>query len=184
MPDAKDLDIVDESTRRVWDNSLGFTVAMTSLVLRRHGDKNVLPYVHIWLAFLLSLAKVCSADERVNNSYVTTAVRSAIPRRELCTFLNTLTKSDTSETRFESAEFIQAEKGDTIPLPEDYLIRGQVWSQEYFPDDLFRKDVSDDEEKNIEHASTVTMRAERVLNLGYRLCQVRSPICRVSSLTK
>lgn len=172
MEDVKDLNATDDKSRLFWDISHTLVIAITTLVLRRQGDKNVLPYVHIWLAFLLSLTKVCSVDEQINAAYVTSALRQAIPRRELCCFLNTLSKLDTVDRRYEVDAFVQPEKGEAIALPEDYLIRGQVWSQDYFPVDMFKSNQTDDEEKNIEHASTVRVRAERVLNVAYRLSRV------------
>jgi hypothetical protein len=173
MEDPNTVTTVDEKTQTAFDNALEFTAAITTLVLKREGDKNVLPFVHILLSFIHSLATIRHVDSQIGESYVASSIIKAVPCRELCSFLNTLSRSDTTEARYETHEFVRAEKGDSIPLPEDHLIRGQVWSQDYFPADLFKSSGSDDEEKNIEHASTVRMRAERVLNLGYRLAHVR-----------
>jgi hypothetical protein len=173
MEDLSAAQRVDERTQIAFDNALEFTIAITRLVLKHQGDKNVLPFVHILLSFLLSLANIRSLDTQIQSAYVVTAILGAIPGKELCYFLNTLSRSDPCEPRFEIDGFIRPEKGDLIPLPEDHLIRGQVWSQEYFPPNFFKNSGSDDEEKNIEHASTVRMRTERVLNLSYRLSQVR-----------
>jgi hypothetical protein len=174
MEDAKSLSTVDEKTQRAWDDALELTVATSKLVLLRTGDKNVLPFIHILLAFTLSLTSISAANSQVASSYVVTQILQNLPREELSEFLNTLVTPGQVDPLYESDSFIQPEKGDTIPLPEDYLIRGQVWSQDYFPTDLFKSSDSDDEEKNIEHASTVRMRQDRVLNLGYQLAQVCS----------
>ena len=174
MTDPKDVGTVDEKTKRAWDLAHGLTVAITTLVLRRQGDKNVIPYVHIWLAFLMSLVKIGSADESTRTSYVASELRRCIPRQELCSFLNGWTKSEAiSDRRYESDAFIRPEKGELIPVPEDYFIRGQVWSQDYFPDEMFKDAIIDEEEKNVEHASTTRIRIERVLNIAYRLSKER-----------
>ena len=174
MTDPKEVGTVDEKTQRAWDLAHGLTVAVTTLVLRRQGDKNVIPYVHIWLAFLMSLVKIGSADESIRTSYVANELRRCVPRQELCSFLNEWTKSEAvSDRRYESDAFIQPEKGESIPVPEDYLIRGQVWSQDYFPDEMFKDAIIDEEEKNVEHASTTRIRIERVLNIAYRLSKER-----------
>jgi len=67
-------------------------------------------------------------------------------------------------------------------LPEDKLIRGQVWTQDYFPEGWFRGDNQDegDEEKeeeegeeeeteNFGQSSICYARKDRVLWLAYRL---------------
>jgi hypothetical protein len=172
MEDAKSLSTVDEKTQRAWDNALNFAVAISTLVLRRNGDKNVLPFVHILLAFTLALTKISAADPQVESAHVVTRILEMLPRKELCEFLNTLITTGPVDPLYESDSFIRPQKGEPVPLPEDYLIRGQVWSQDYLPADLFKSSDSENEEKNIEHASTVRMRADRVLNLGYRLAQV------------
>ncbi|KIW02440.1 hypothetical protein, variant [Verruconis gallopava] len=169
MDDLKVPDITDEETQVAFKNALVLYNSIATIVMRRQGDKNVLPFIHIMLAFLLSLAKIRSLDARIESAYVVKAILSSIPCQELCAFLNTLNRTDNAEARYEVDTFIRPEKENSVPLPEDYLIRGQVWSQDYFPADLFRSGASDDEEKNIEHASTMRIRTERVLNLAYRL---------------
>ena len=70
-------------------------------------------------------------------------------------------------------------------LPEDKLIRGQVWTQDYFPEGWFRGDNQDegDEEKeeeegeeeeteNFGQSSICYARKDRVLWLAYRLAHV------------
>jgi hypothetical protein len=73
-----------------------------------------------------------------------------------------------------------AEQADNLPLPEDYLIRGQIWSQWYFPQDWFARE-HDEEDRYLELASTIKSRTERVLHLGYHLATVSSscscPMC-------
>lgn len=172
IQDTESLSTVDEKTQRAWDNALNFAVANSTLVLRRRGDKNVLPFVHILLAFTLALTKTSAADPQAESTRVVTRILQMLPRKELCEFLNTLITSGPVDPLYESDSFIRPQEGEQIPLPEDYLIRGQVWSQDYLSADLFKSSDSENEEKNIEHASTVRMRADRVLNLGYRLAQV------------
>jgi hypothetical protein len=56
----------------------------TALILRRIGDVNVLPYVHILLTFLSSLASTQSFDFREN--YIGQAIFYAMPWQLLCFF--------------------------------------------------------------------------------------------------
>jgi hypothetical protein len=164
----------DHTLQLTFGLALDLLSRTTTLVLRRIGDKNVLPHMHILLSFLSALAATQPFDDREN--YVGKTVLHAIPWAALCSFLNTLVRTDLINPRYESTAFIRPEKGDARPLPEDHLIRGQVWSQNAFPADWFKESEVDDEERSIEHASTVRDRSERVLWLAYRLASVS--LCR------
>ncbi|KAL5119298.1 hypothetical protein ACEQ8H_002785 [Pleosporales sp. CAS-2024a] len=152
--------------------AMNLTFDTFALVLRRIGDKNVLPHVHIMLAFLTILAA---------NQYVS-HVLTDTPWPELVAFLNTLIKTENQmqtssrtcqsqnlATLFSAPVFPQGEdRIDELPLPEDYLARGLIWTHEYFPNKWFERE-QDEEERYLELASTVKSRMERVLRLGYGL---------------
>jgi hypothetical protein len=145
-----------------------------ALVLRRIGDKNVLPHVHVMLAFLTAFA---------SNTYVYRLLDNT-PWAELIAFLNTLVKTENqiqaqNQGQAQSVDAllatdvfpVQGERGDELPLPEDYLVRGLIWSQDYFPKKWFERE-HDEEERYLELASTVKNRMDRVLRLGYQLSKV------------
>jgi hypothetical protein len=149
-----------------------------ALVLRRIGDKNVLPHVHIMLAFLDSFA---------SSIYVSDLLADT-PWAELVAFLNTLVKTENqiqtqSNNQTQNIDTVltsdmfpgEGEREDELPLPEDYLVRGLIWAHDYFPKNWFRRE-HDEEERYLELASTVKNRMERVLRLGFRLSKVR-PLC-------
>ncbi|KAH7374273.1 hypothetical protein BKA66DRAFT_422608 [Pyrenochaeta sp. MPI-SDFR-AT-0127] len=144
-----------------------------ALVLRRIGDKNVLPHVHVMLSFLTTLAASKYVSQLLTN----------IPWAELVAFLNTLVKTENqihnqaqSQSQGQDINTLLAadvfpgdgERGDELPLPEDYLVRGLVWAQEYFPAKWFDRE-HDEEERYLELPSTVKSRMERVLRLGFQL---------------
>ncbi|KAH3956211.1 hypothetical protein HBH51_248110 [Parastagonospora nodorum] len=140
-----------------------------ALALRRIGDKNVLPHVHIMLSFVSTFA---------SNKYVSHLVTDT-PWAELVAFLNTLIKTEsqiqsqiqtqTTDSLFSSPVFPnEGERSDELPLPEDYLVRGLIWAHGYFPKKWFERE-HDEEERYLELASTVKSRMERVLRLGYAL---------------
>jgi hypothetical protein len=133
------------------------TTETLRLVLRRIGDKNVLPHVHVLLSFLSSFASI---------KYVTHLIDHA-PWPEIVAFLNTLLKSERPEQLMPGPVF-PTDQTDAQPLPEDYLIRGQIWSQWYFPEDWFARE-HDEEERYLELASTIKSRTERILHLGYHV---------------
>jgi hypothetical protein len=149
-----------------------------ALVLRRIGDKNVLPHVYIMLSFLATFAA---------NPYVSHLIMDA-PWAELVAFLNTLVKTESQiqnqsqtqnssqpqsiDTLFSTTTFLSdGERSDELPLPEDYLIRGLIWAHNCFPKKWFERE-HDEEERYLELVSTVKSRTKRVLRLGHKLSTV------------
>lgn len=151
--------------------STKFTHETLALVLRRIGDKNVLPHVHIMLSFFATFAAVEQIHHLIDHA----------PWADIVTFLNILIKTENQQTQGRDInESItrpvftvdgENEAPDELPLPEDYLIRGLIWTEEYLPAKWFDKG-HDEEERYLELASTARMRSERVLRLGYRLSSV------------
>lgn len=139
-----------------------------ALVLRRVGDKNVLPHVHVMLSFLATLAAIDEVSQFIDQA----------PWVDAVIFLNTLIKIESQQNQREDvhdvlmkpvfAESNEKEAQDELPLPEDYLIRGLIWAVEYLPEDWFNK-KQDEEDRYLELPSTARIRSERVLRLGYRL---------------
>lgn len=156
------------------------TTESFSLALRRIGDKNVLPHVHIMLSFLTTFAA---------ESYVSHLLAD-MPWFELVAFLNTLIKTENQIQNQNQPQSVNqpghidtllsnpifpndGERSDELPLPEDYLVRGLIWAHDYFPKKWFERE-HDEEERYLELASTVKSRMERVLRLGYKLASVRT----------
>ncbi|EKG12734.1 hypothetical protein MPH_10147 [Macrophomina phaseolina MS6] len=129
------------------------------VVLQRLGDMNVLPHLHILLAFLSQAATL---------PYETSHIFSHVKWEKVALFLNALAKLETITSKIESSEFLHGGNDDFHPLPEDYIIRGQLWAYSYYPVSWFNR-VLDEEERILELASTVKLRTERILWLGVRL---------------
>jgi len=159
--------------RESFSNAKIITNETFALVLRRIGDKNVLPHVHVMLAFLSIFAF---------SQYVSDLIADA-PWAELVAFLNALVKTENqmksqSQAQTPSIDALLAsnvfpadgERGDELPLPEDYLVRGLIWADGYFPKTWFERE-HDEEERYLELASTVKNRMERVLRLGYSIAK-------------
>ncbi|KAF2007844.1 hypothetical protein P154DRAFT_614286 [Amniculicola lignicola CBS 123094] len=138
--------------------SRAYLLAMStlSLVLRHIGDKNVLPYLHVLLSFFASFASI---------KYIAHLIDHA-PWSEIIPFLNTLLKTDRPEHI--SDIFPTNSDEHTQPLPEDYLIRSQIWSQSYFPRNWFARELGE-EERYLEPASTIKLRTERIVRLAFHL---------------
>ena len=140
----------------VWSRSV-------SIVASKIGDRNTIPYLHVTLAFLWSL------------SFVPGAIfyfESYVPWAKLVTFLNTVGRSGVYDAQVESAEFPQSRGGVGRQLPEDFPMRGLIWSYFYYPQDFFTGQVVDEDERALELPSHALMRAERCLWLGVRLASV------------
>ena len=128
------------------------------VALNRIGDKNILPHVHVFLVFVLgTFALPVRASQYVLKWF---------PWSQLAFFLNTLASSEDVDSRFQTlSELFRSGSSDHRPLPEDFLIRGQIWCRGFFPPEWF-DDGGDVEERMLERASTSKARAERILWIG------------------
>lgn len=122
-------------------------------------DTNVLPFMHIVLAYVFSLRFHSSALVFLENF---------IPWREVARFLNSLPKE--SSVR----EFPGSLDDSSRFLPEDFLMRGLIWAQGYFPAQFFHGELGDECERNLELPSHRTLRGERCRWLGFQLALVSS----------
>lgn len=136
-----------------------FTVA-----LRRMGDKNVYPLVHIYLVLIRSLINVPKAFKLIEMD---------IQWIDLGTFLTTLARSVIINPRKLGPKFPEPEQTAGRPLFEDFLMRGQLWSELYFPPSWFHECNVDDEERSLELASMTAERTERILWLAMLIVEVR-----------
>lgn len=137
------------------------TFQTLSAILGQVGNKNVYPAVHASCAFIW-----CVALNHISIKHIEVAV----PWRKLATFLNTLILSETDLQPVESDNFPIIE--EKKHMPEDFLIRGQLWSQQYYPEGFFDKAPTEDDGRSIEYPSLSTTRTCRCLWLGVRLAKV------------
>lgn len=145
-----------------------------ALVLRRIGDKNVLPHVHVMLSFLATFAAIGPISHLID----------PVPWADVVDFLNTLIKTENQQRQGSSineslAQPVFPAEGekraeDDLPLPEDWLIRGLIWEEKYLPANWFSKEF-DEDDRYLELASTSRRRSIRILRLGRQVSSVRSP---------
>ena len=134
------------------------------MVFQRIRDPNVLPFAHVVLAFLNSMAHVPHALPYIERN---------VPWESIVTFLNTLDRSGVVESRFEGSAFPRPLSGIGQQLSEDFILRGLVWAKDYFPTGYFQGQVVDEDGRTQELPDHVTTRAERCLWLGVQLSSVR-----------
>jgi hypothetical protein len=159
-PAFKDINFTHSTQILSYASLLAFSTLR--IILKRFGDKNVLPNIHISLAFLWCLALIPTSIVHI---------QADVPWIRLVFFLNTLIRHDTDMAKIESEEFPYFETGTTQQLPEDFYICGQAWSQLYYPEDFFHN-ISDEEERSIELPSLIIPRTHRCLWLGVRIATV------------
>ncbi|KAL8922049.1 MAG: hypothetical protein Q9172_003732 [Xanthocarpia lactea] len=135
-----------------------------TITLRRHGDKNVFPFVHCMFVFLWNLASTDSIMERFQTD---------IPWSDICSFLNTLAKPETMTTAvLESEAFPKSNEKVERPLPEDYFMRGQLFALDYRRSEWREENLVDEEERMLEFPSMTATRVERLLWLGFRMAKM------------
>jgi hypothetical protein len=69
------------------------------------------------------------------------------------------------DTRIESSH-------TSRPFPEDFALRGLLWTEDYFPTEWFTNEKIDEEEKYHERASMTAQRKERILWLAVRIARI------------
>lgn len=158
IPDMKftSADEVTSYVLPVWSTTV-------SIVASKLGDRNILPFMHLTLAYLWSLSYVPGALVYLENY---------VPWAKLVLSLNTLSRSGVVDAKIEGKEFPQQQSGTGRQLPEDFPMRGLVWASYYFPSDFFEGQVVDEDERTLELPSHAAPRAERCLWLGVRLASV------------
>lgn len=144
-------------------HAYSLTLSTFSINLQRIGDKNVLPFIHIMLAFVWSLTFVPAALIYIEDH---------IPWEKIVRFLNTLGRSGVVVSNFECDPFPPSLSGTGRQLPEDFVMRGLLWAQYYFPPEFFADALENEDERTIELPSHGICRAERCLWLGRQLAMV------------
>jgi len=149
-----------EASLRTITHAIDITFGTLTIALRRIGDKNVYPLVHVYLVFIYSIVSVEKAMAPLERG---------IPWSDLALFLTALAKPEAMTTKVLGEQFPRPVEGVGRPLPEDFLMRGQLWTEYFFPDTWFLDAAIDDEERSLELPSMAAPRGERVLWLGHRI---------------
>jgi hypothetical protein len=135
------------------------------IVLQRIGDPNCLSYIHCTLVFMYYMSRFPGAMD---------LLAPAFPWQSLAIYLNTLLTSYVTLDRIQDNKFPLPEKDDIYPFPEDYAMRGLLYTEELYPGKWFLSEKMDEEEKNHELPSMVEQRRERILWLGRRITDAGS----------
>ena len=131
------------------------------------GDKNIVPFMHMVLAYLLALTWIPGAS---------VYIEECIPWEKLAQFLNTVGRSGVSYDNIESNVFPKSYGGgNKRQLVEDFAMRGLMLMTYYYPSDFFEKEgLVDEDARLLEQPSHQAPRVERCLYAGIQLASTVS----------
>ncbi|KAK3169312.1 hypothetical protein OEA41_008695 [Lepraria neglecta] len=149
--------------------------AILAISLERAQNENVHPSLNVYLTFIWSLIIVQQAWSPVEEEKVWKIIENDIPWLAICSFLNTLLAKLKAMAE-DSPKLVEAmtvrvwaenfpETGR--PLQEDFIMRGQRYTGNYFPDTWFQDAVNDDDEPMVQ------ARWQRLLWLGIRIASAK-----------
>ncbi|EQL01457.1 hypothetical protein OCS_02837 [Ophiocordyceps sinensis CO18] len=147
--------------------ALCFAVRTYEIVLRRWGDKNTLSCLHTTMVFLLHLSRHPCAMAYIENDYPWKL--TAIMLNHLLHNYLFLTVGRKPRIDGESFPGPEKEGQPPYPLPEDYALRGLIYTEDYFPDGWFDNERIDESDRYLEPPSKALERQERILWIGRRL---------------
>ena len=163
-----------EASRFVISQASRIAFFTLRVALKRPKDRNVYPLVHVYLVFLRSV---------VGNNEAWELIKMHVPWKEICAFLNSLipefeimTSKDPAraQSRLRSKDFLKPDQGIGRPLSEDFPLRGQIYTQWYYPTTWFSDAMVDDDERSLDMPSMNEPRMERLLWLGDGIASVCS----------
>jgi len=148
--------------RNSFDKAQQLSDSTLEIVLKRLGDPNVPPFIHITLVFMLHISRHPGAMSYLEANF---------PWEQLSVLLHTLLPHQACD-RIENSEFPLPEKDDVRPFPKDFAIRGLLWTDNYFPESCFTTQNMDEEEifpksdhTIIRHVTSYLARAASVISM-------------------
>ncbi|KAH8798379.1 hypothetical protein F5884DRAFT_742980 [Xylogone sp. PMI_703] len=131
-----------------------------SVVLRKIVDPSVLPFVHVTLVFVLHIAKFPDAMS---------AVGPRLPWDSLATALDTLLATHRNLVEPDSKIFPGLEMETPKPFRNDYVLRGLLFSEDYFPPGWFPAEMIDEDDETDRPKSVNNQHRERILWIAIRI---------------
>ena len=156
-----------ETSKVVVSYASDLTFSIFEIVLgETNWERNhILPMVHVMLVFIWCISLIPEAIDRFEK---------AIPWAAICSYLNHLKMDESWRDMLWDDKTFPSTAGTTgRPPPEDYIIRGQVYTQQFFPETWFIDAKVDDEERMLEQSSHDAYRKIRVFWLAARICSIK-----------
>lgn len=138
-------------------------------VLSRFWDRNILAYLHVRLVFMSCMARYPEALAQLESPF---------PWDLVVSILNNLVSSKVAEFQLNVEEFPRFSGTEQRPLPEDFAMRGLLWSDDHFPDDWFTHEKIDLDiiTSGFNWVTDSQYREHRILHVGYLLSQAFTPL--------
>jgi hypothetical protein len=153
----------DHELIKPFEGALRLAQGTCEVVFTRLGDPNILPFLHVMVAFLFHLTHFPTAMAFVEKKF---------PWKLASLLLNSLLLSYRDYERIQGDEFPRQDKElGPRPLPEDFAMKGLLFVDKYFPKDWFSNEKIDDDEKYFEVASMTDERKERILWIACRIAK-------------
>ncbi|RGP79609.1 hypothetical protein FLONG3_2357 [Fusarium longipes] len=137
--------------------ALEFGVSTIKIVVNRWGDTNTLPFLHTILVFMDYMTRYPAAMNHLEDEF---------PWKLTALMLNSLLGSCEPGYKVQNRIPSQDKDQSPRPLPEDFAMRGLLYSEDYLPNEMFSNDKIDEDEKYFELASMAEERRDRILSLG------------------
>ena len=131
------------------------TFGVFAVGLDKYQDRNIIPMIHAFTAFLNVAAR---------NTKIMELIEMEVPWTLLVAYLNHHTNPGTMTKICLGRNFPKPAGGKIgRPLPEDFVMRGQMVFQNYFPPTWFTDADVDEEEKILQLPSMAAPRLSRIL---------------------
>ena len=150
--------VIDDEEEKKFSKALRFFLGTLDAVIEQAWDDNALPFLHTALVFLFHISSFEAAMERIQDE---------IPWKRIAQMMDIFMKKCEKakfEPQFHGKEMPPPHKGETLlRLPEDYAMRGVIWSENVYPEYWFGGETQDEEEKYFNLPSMAMVRCERML---------------------
>ena len=156
---------IDEKAMESFQNAQYLATEVIKIVLKRIRDPNILPFIHVTLAFMKFMSRRPRAMQYLAPDF---------PWQLLVDILNSFMEAYLTPDRIEDDAFPVPVKDHIRPFTEDFAMRGLTWAEGYFPPTWFSDDKLDDEERYLEVASMANKRRKRILWLACSIADAGS----------
>ncbi|KAK1724226.1 uncharacterized protein BDZ83DRAFT_579152 [Colletotrichum acutatum] len=162
MSHTQKADEMTPDPNQKFNLALGFVSRAHRAMFGSTGDEKTYSYLHVALVFLHHMSQFPNAMALVGNT---------MPWREICSFLNRTMQSCSSVQKIESDDLPHSVSRDARPLPEDFALRGLLWTETYYPDEWFSKIGADTNKTGRLTSWMLQERMDRCLWLGCRIAK-------------
>ncbi|RSL79656.1 hypothetical protein CEP52_017496 [Fusarium oligoseptatum] len=144
----------------MFKQALSFTVRIIETVMQRWGDTNTLPFLHTMMVFVNHMTRFPAAISLIDGVF---------PWKQTSLMLNYVLNSLELEYKVRSDFRFPENNQLPRPLPEDFAMRGLIYTEDYYPHGWFDNGNIEGRERYLELGSMTRERKNRLITLGYRI---------------